>query len=67
MPPVGASLLAMECQSPCLLLIHHREQARSYRGCVSSISRGRSAATLFRCATSGAPCPAPALRPPPAP
>ncbi|PPA04961.1 hypothetical protein C4E44_06310 [Pseudomonas sp. MWU12-2312b] len=67
MPPVGASLLAMECQSPRLLLMHHREQARSYRGCVCSISRGRSASTLFRCATSSVPCPAPVPRPPPAP
>ncbi|KAB0506878.1 hypothetical protein F7R06_09765 [Pseudomonas moorei] len=30
-PPVGASLLAMACQSTPVLLILHRERARSYR------------------------------------
>ncbi|MNG36391.1 hypothetical protein D3C81_2230040 [compost metagenome] len=39
--PVGASLLAMECQSTPLCLNHHREQARSY-------SSGRRIVRVFR-------------------
>ena len=46
--PVGASLLAMVCQSPRWQLILHRKQARSYRGAGSDAELIHQALLLIR-------------------